>query len=242
MFPQPIIIHSLILLATLAETEIIRKVFDSSDIHNLNLKNTGGKINITVAQGSESSVEVQKQGRGENCVLKIEKINKTLVLATESPFAYFQPRCNVDFNIKIPRDIALNINNGSGLISINGTRGSIKFFSGSGQVRIAGDITDLKGSSPNGAVSVVGLSGNGQLKVGKGDISITYSALPSRGGLNIRTEAGNATVFVPAGARINTKLKVGRGKLKSELADNNDAPFTIAAKSGRGNLSIKKIF
>lgn len=239
MFPPPILLPSVILLATLAEAQLITKQFDSSGIRRMQLKNPGGKIQIQVAEGSESSVEVQRNGRGENCRLKMERRGKTLVIATEAPFAYFQPRCQVDFKIKIPRDIALNIRNGEGPISVVGTRGPIDFSSSGGTVAIKGDITALKGRSGKGSVEVVGLNGSGQLKVGSGDISVTYSSLPRRGQLSIRSESGNATVFVPSGARLRAQLKARKGRLQNELGNSQNAPFIIAAKSGSGNLSIR---
>lgn len=242
MFPPPVIIPSVILLATLAEAQLITKTFDSSGIRRMQLKNPGGAVRIQVAEGTESSVEVQRSSRGEDCVLKVEKRGKTLVIATESPFVYFQPRCSINFNIKIPRDIALNIRNGDGPITVMGTRGPVEFSSTSGAVTINGEITELKGRSGNGSVQVVGLSGSGHLKVGSGDISLTYKSVPQRGRLSIRSDAGNATVFVPHDSRLRAQLSARKGRLSNELRNSRGSIFTIAAKSGKGNLAIRRVY
>ncbi len=149
--------------------------------------------------------------------------------------------CKVNFEIKVPKIIALNLKSGFGKFEINGTKGKINFKLGSGDVVVDAEVVELRGKSGSGSVKVTGLVGDTYLKTGSGDITLSYKAVIQKGQLNIATGLGDATVSFPASMKIMTNFKSGSGQIYNELGASSDAAFKVSMKAGSGDLKIKKL-
>jgi hypothetical protein len=228
--------------AGVAHGETVTKTFPAADLSELDLSNGSGRIVVDGADVAEATVIADKIDFGDDCDLSIGKVGTRLVVDTHSTARFFgRAKCQVDFRVTVPRATALDLKSGSGGIKITGSKGVVAFKSGSGQVDVDGEILSLDGKSGSGGVRINGLTGDGEVKTGSGDITVTYKRRPPRGRLELKSGSGDATVYLPAGSHVRTSFMAGSGALTNELGDTPDAPFSIAAKAGSGNLAVKPL-
>jgi DUF4097 and DUF4098 domain-containing protein YvlB len=227
-------------LSSNAHAETVTKEFMASEIRQLDLSNHSGKISISVTNSAKAVVSANKIEFEKDCALTIDQKNSTLVVAVKNSSSFSKSKCHVDLTLQVPQEIAMALTSGSGPIQVNGTKGSISYKTGSGSVDIAGDVSKLDGKSGSSTINIAGLSGEADLKSGSGEITIRYEKKIEKGSLSVTSGSGNVTVYVPADTKLKSSFKAGSGQLSNEVGDTPNAQFTITAKAGSGNLTIKK--
>lgn len=235
------------------------KEFSASGLENLNLKNMSGDVIVTVSEDGKAYVSANKVNFEKNCTLKMNRSGENLIVEVKNEGWFNNDNCMVNFDIKVPKAIALNLKNGFGDLNVNGTKGKIDFKlgsgnavvnaeaekldgkSGSGSINISGIIGDSKIKTGSGSIDITGLIGDADLKTGSGDLKITYKLAPLKGALDIKTGSGDATVFFPTSMKVLTNYMSGSGRIYNELGDSSDASFRVFMKAGSGDLKIKKL-
>lgn len=215
------------------------KEFDPQGITQIEVANPSGKINIEALESGNVKVTAEKKKFGQFCELKIEQTGKKLnVLVKRTGF--FKPDCEVDLTIKAPKTAGLDLDTGSGDITVKGTKGDLNFDVGSGNVNVEAEIHKLKGDTGSGNVSIKGLTKGGELDVGSGNLSLTFTTAPTTGTLKINAGSGSAIIALPTTTKYYTVFSAGSGKLTTELAETPKSNFKISMDSGSGDLTIKK--
>lgn len=233
------------------------QVFDSKGLKKLELKNSSGDSKIATSTDGKAYVSAEKVEFGSSCAITMNKEGGVLVVKVEKEGLFSTGTCKVNFAVKIPESLALDLRTGSGAIAVQGTKGDIDFRtgsgntdlnittakligrSGSGSVKASGSIGDADLKSGSGDIALSGLRGDAKVNTGSGDISLIYSTAPQKGQVELRSGSGNAVVSLPAKAKVLTQFRSGSGQLLNELGDTQGAPFVVSAKSGSGNLKIK---
>jgi DUF4097 and DUF4098 domain-containing protein YvlB len=225
----------------LARAEVDTMTFDAEGLSELDLRNDMGNVTIGVSDSGEATVASNQAESDDDCFLFIEQTDSTLsVEVMHEPGSRSQESCReVDFDITLPREVALNLKSGSGQVKVSGTKGPITYEAGSGHLSFDAEITALDGKSGSGTIDVIGLTAGGAIRLGSGQITLTYRQPPSPGSLDINLGSGNIAVTMPAGSQVNTTFKTGSGRLTSEIGANPDACFSINAVAGSGNMTIK---
>lgn len=242
----------------LASTE--SQVFDGKGLERLELNNTSGNAKIEVSTDGKAHVTATKIDFSSICSLTIDREGKAVVATVKALGLFSTGICKVNFAIKIPETLALDLEVGSGNISVNSTKGAIDFRAGSGDIelndvesakvvgRVGSGTIKAKGSigsvdlkSGSGNIELSGLRGDTKIDTGSGDMKLTYNAVPQQGQAELKTGSGDTTVYLPPSTKVRTMFETGSGKLSTEIGDSPNAPFTVSVKSGSGNLKVKKL-
>lgn len=249
----------LTLYSSLASATVENQVFEGKGLEKLELRNTSGNSRVEASTDGKAYVSATKIDASSSCSVKMNREGHLLVVKVHQGGLFFTGSCKVDLVVKVPESLALNVRSGSGDISVQGTKGEIDFRTGSGSAelnvetakligrlgsgaaKVSGSIGDADVKSGSGDIELSGLRGDARVDTGSGDMRLAFSAVPEKGRLEIRTGSGDATVSLPATTKVLTSFKSGSGKIYNELGDSPDAPFVISAKSGSGDLSIKKL-
>lgn len=218
-----------------ATTEVVE--FDSADINKLVIKNNIGDVKVNVSQGGKAIVTITKKNFTPAC--RVNVLKKEQSLHVEIAISDPESSCDANYDIKIPKEIAIDAESGSGDLQINDTKGELSFDTGHGDIKVNAEVTNLDGKSGHGDISINGLTASGSLKSGSGDITITYKAAPTSGELNIKSGSGDAQVVLPKDAKVKTSFRAGNGSLKNDLGETADSKFKISMDSGSGDLMIK---
>ncbi len=216
------------------------KEFEVKDLTGVSVENTSGKVFITETDTEKAYVVATKNKFGDKCKSKVERSGNKLVIKVEKASSFFSTEeCNIDFQVKVPKNVDLDIALGSGNLSVKGIHGDLAFKIGSGDILADGTFKKISGISGSGKVALRGLTGGGELKTGSGDMDLTYAGTSLNGELDLKTGSGRATILFPKGTKIKTHFKAGSGELSNELGETREAPFKVSMKTGSGDLKIK---
>ena len=235
-----LILASLCLVTHLAFASSENKEFEAKGLTAILLENMSGKVVISSFEGPQAIVASTKNKFSDKCKMTIEKTGSKLVLKVEKSSGLFlSEECDIDFDIKVPKAIDLDIAVGSGDLTINGIQGSLTFKVGSGNVLADGLFKRIDGKLGTGKIELKGLLGGGELKTGSGKMDLTFAKSSLKGELDIKTGSGDVTVFFPKDSKVKTNFYAGSGQVSNELGDSSKALFVIMMNAGSGNLNIK---
>ncbi len=205
-------------------------------VDKIQVENTSGKITITPVTINKVEIWATKRKFSESCVFSTEKSDYSEILVKVARNA--GDECEVDLELKVPKEAALNIVSGSGDVSIDGSEGKLNFNIGSGSLVANGKFKKVDGKSGNGSVEINGLTTGGNLSVGSGSVQLRYLEYPT-GRLEVKTGAGSADIAFPKGSKITASLDTGSGKIENELGSSGSADFGLTVKTGSGDLKVK---
>lgn len=245
---------ALLALSVAAAKSEVRE-FPSEGLEEVKVENTSGRVSIVALSGSargggrrggqsnKTIVSAIKTQFSDQCSMNIERVGNTLYVKVEKSTFFSFENCEVNFEIKTPKSVNLNLSNGSGDLKINGIHGRLEFSTGSGQVLADGEFLDFNGKSGSGDVSLNGLLGGGQLRTGSGDIHLTFAntsaGMAPKGVLDIKSGSGDAILLFPKGTLIKTNYEGGSGKISNEIGESARAGFVVSMQTGSGDLKIK---
>jgi hypothetical protein len=243
-----IISLSLLLVSTLiseAQDQIIQKNF--SNIKAVELNTASGSITVKKSSGSEVSLTLRYSYDKADFTPEIEARNGTLYLKEE--FSRGSHSGNSEWNLTVPDNTTLNMNTGSGNISldgittqvksslgsgdveITGVKGKVQFNTGSGNIRLTNSEGDLSFNTGSGEIEASGGTGKYSLNSGSGDIDVRNM----KGTLALNTGSGNITanaVTLEDFSHFNTGSGDATVTLKAALTHD------INVNSGSGDATL----
>jgi hypothetical protein len=216
--------------------EKIERDYDGIGVEKLHVENTSGRINITVGDRPRVVITATKTNFPEKCTFTTEKTEfLEVIVRVERPVGQ---DCQVDLDISVPKQIALNLWSGSGRIDVNGTEGNLSFNTGAGAVVANGQFAKVEGKSGSGNVTINGIAGGGSVSVGSGDVNLKFNEDPT-GNFDVKTGNGDALLNFPRGSKIKADLGAGSGQVENEIQTSDSADFGISVKTGSGDLKVK---
>ncbi len=213
--------------------------FDSKDINDVEIEITSGNVTLTAVEGAKATVVATKNKFNEKCRMKIEKQGDTLVIDVERVNTLSLDDCDVNFDVKVPKVVDVEVTIGTGFLSITGIKGDLDYTIGRGNVLADGTFEKIEGKTGSGDVAIKGLTGGGDVKMGSGKVDLTFATADLKGNIDLKTGAGDATLLFPKGTKVKTDFRAGTGDLTNELGDNPKADFRVSMKSGTGDLNVK---
>ena len=229
-----------ILLVVGAVGTVEERSFDSTNLEQVVIKNERGNVKIVGGDVDKASIVATKRSFDDGCRLVMERTGNELVAENRRDDRPDRLRCEVDFEIVVPRNIGIRVAAGIGNVSSSGTQGQVDAKVGKGDVEIEGNVAALNVAVGKGDITVRGLTASADLKAGKGDVGLTYDRMPETGDLTIRVGRGDAKVHLPPSARVSARLVAGSGRMTNAFANDPEARFKISMKAGRGDLRILK--
>jgi hypothetical protein len=126
--------------------------------------------------------------------------------------------CSVDYKIEVPKGLAVDVNSGSGDITLRALTGQIDAVVGSGDV----DATGLAGKKV-------------YAKAGSGNVELRYTAAPDSA--ELQTGSGDVTLHVPDGA-YDVKTDVGSGDANVSVKSDATSAHKISLTAGSGDVTL----
>jgi len=235
-----IIFGIVVLLSEIAFADPVIHEFDAKGLSSLVVENPSGTIQISAMDGSKAKVSATKVKFGEKCSMIIEKDgNSVLTVKVKNKSLLGGEDCQVNFDVRVPKAINLDVKNGSGAVAIHGISGALDFKNGSGDLSADGTFNKLNAMTGSGSLTIKGLVSGGELKSGSGNLSLSFKDKKLSGELNLVTGSGSVTLQFLKGTQIRTQATIGSGELKNQLGETPNAPFSVNAVVGSGNLEIK---
>jgi DUF4097 and DUF4098 domain-containing protein YvlB len=183
-----------------------------------------GSVQVVATDTTESTVEVT--GRDADSVRVDHADDQLSVVAPHQRAGFLSGDSRLDIRVTVPTDSDLAVKTGSADIGVDGTVGTSRLKSGSGQV----DVETFSGpavvETGSGDIRVDEARAELRIKSGSGDINIGHAG----GSVVVSTGSGGVEIGTTHGP---TVVKTGSGDLKVA-----DAQTDVSLSTGSGDLVI----
>ncbi|KAB8195737.1 DUF4097 family beta strand repeat protein [Nonomuraea phyllanthi] len=186
-------------------------------VTKLQLKTGSGDAVITESDGAAVRVTETLNWRGDEKPKPEHTVEGESLLLTYD-CASDLGTCSVDYKIEVPKGLAVDLDAGSGNITLRGLTGRLDGHVGSGDL----DAADLRAKQ-----AVV--------EAGSGNVELKYAAAPD--GVELKLGSGNVVLHVPDGA-YDVKTETGSGDVDVSVKDDDSSPRKITLTSGSGDVTV----
>ncbi len=213
---------------------------DAGEISNFEINCGSGYLKVTGISGLKqievhAVLEVNRgdadQVMAENVELSLEKRGGKAVLISriKSKRSFFGSS-RINLEIRVPKQMALDIDDGSGLIEVFNVTGNIKLEDGSGSIVMENIGGDLDIDDGSGSIQLENVGGNLKLEDGSGSIKVSKVA----GNVDVEDNSGSISLF-----DVNGSVTVDDGS-GGILIDGVEKDVYIK-RAGSGGVSIKHV-
>ncbi|MFI7706990.1 DUF4097 family beta strand repeat-containing protein [Nonomuraea sp. NPDC049480] len=186
-------------------------------VTKLQLDSHSGDAVVTETDGTAIRVVETHRWSGDDKPKAQHKVEGGVLFVTYDCPANWG-RCSVDYKVEIPKGLPVDLDSGSGNLTLRGLTGDLEVFVGSGDV----DASGLAGKR----VVAEGGSGNIELK---------YTAAPDSA--KVEVGSGDITLNVPdEGYDVSTDTGSGDANVKVKRDDSS--PRKISLTAGSGDVSV----
>jgi len=151
--------------------------------------------------------------------LELRKAGSTAVLVgriREHGFSLFHREARVDLTVTVPKGLAVEIDDGSGDLSVVGVAGGVRIKDGSGDIEVRDIGGGLRIDDGSGGIEIDGVRGNVEIIDGSGETDVRnvtgdVSIDDGSGGITLRKIGG--TVTIDDGSGTVAKRRASRYRL-----------------------------
>ncbi|TDE41953.1 hypothetical protein E1295_28625 [Nonomuraea mesophila] len=187
-------------------------------VTKLRLESSAGDTVVTETGGDAIRVTETLRWRGDDKPTPEHKVEgEELFVTYDCPSSFGS--CRVDYKIEIPKGLAVDLEAGSGNMTLRDLTGTIDVKLGSGDVDAAG----LGGKKV-------------YADAGSGDIELKYRSAPAEA--RLKTGSGNTKLVVPAG-KYAVSTDVGSGDVNVKVDNDGSSPNKISVSAGSGDVSVE---
>lgn len=237
----------LFMFSCLSQAQYESLSFPKRKIKSISIKNISGKISIYASNAPELVVEFEKVRFPSHCELNVSKgleelkVEISLKKNAENRMNEDKESCLVNFRVRAPKQMNLDVKNGFGPLDILGIEGKLNYLVGSGDIQVDGHFENLVGKVGSGNQKIGGRVTNANLEAGRGTFKLNLQELPVGGELSLKNGMGDAQILLPESASFRTLFESGIGKLFNEFSNSGEqSSFLIKMQSGTGALRVKK--
>ncbi|MFI7125372.1 DUF4097 family beta strand repeat-containing protein [Nonomuraea sp. NPDC050153] len=186
-------------------------------VARLQVKSGAGDTEVTETGGSAVRVTETLRWRGDDKPKPQHGVEgDALRLSYDCPSSLGS--CSVDYKIEIPKGLTVDLDNGSGNVTLRGLTGELGVRVGSGDL----DAAELAGKK------VVA-------EAGSGNVELKYTAVPDSAVL--KAGSGDIVLRVPDGA-YDVDTQVGSGDTDISVRKDGSSPHKISLEVGSGNVTV----
>lgn len=184
----------------------------------LRLRSGAGDAKISETGGDAVRVVERLHWRGDARPETEHKVEgDALVVSYRCPPGWND--CGVDYEIQVPKGLALDLNSGAGDLTLRG---------------LSGDLTVSVGA---GDVDAAGLAGRKvTAKTGTGDIELRYASAPDA--VELTTGAGDVQLAVPDVGPYAVHTETAVGEAAVSVRKDDASPHRISVSTGAGDVTV----
>ena len=185
------------------------------------LKVTGevGEVTVTAKRGA-SKIAV-KESRTEKAKPSHVATGPSASLKYDCPGGFSFDTCRVDYDITVPTNVGVNVDNSTGQITLTGPLSNADASADAGQI---------KGNSLGPGPVSASTSG--------GEVDLTFTSPPSN--VKASTNAGDTQITVPGNASYQVKADAKIGDTNVDVPTDPTAQNRIEATTDAGTVTVKK--
>lgn len=218
--------------------ETRRLVISSAGATRLRLTNRWGDVRLSGTEGNEILVTAAISAWGadandaatiaQSVALSHYRQEETIVLQTDLPQSGHM-RFKVDFEIELPRALAVDMRSMSGDIALSSLSGGAQAVNLSGNIIIQDSSGSLRVESKSGDIDLMRTEGEVRARTVSGDVNLEQIRSVS---LDARTVSGNLSCDITPQEGSEIKLESVSGDLRILLPGNSSCEIEVETASG----------
>ncbi|MFC4564435.1 DUF4097 family beta strand repeat-containing protein [Nocardiopsis mangrovi] len=145
-------------------------------------------------------------------------------------------RCDVRYEVLVPREVAVTVDGGSGAVSASGFASALDITTDNGAIRVEDAADPLSLRSASGEQRATGVtSGSVEARSENGAIRLSLAEAPDS--VEVEADNGAVTVEVPE-ADYDVTTATDSGDVRTDVPEDSGSPHTITARTGNGAISV----
>ena len=233
---------AVVAMAAPARADQWSKTYPISGRADLHVTTDDGDVNIVGADQKQIDARVVTEGYkigASDVRIEESQSGDHVELNVKLPhmnFSWFGGRRSVRVEVRVPRELDLDVRTGDGNVTAQPVAGRIKIDTGDGNVTASGLKGDIYMHSGDGHIEGANLDGSLNVDTGDGHITV----LGRFDTLNLKTGDGSIEASATAGSKIASSwtLHSGDGHINLRLPDNFNADLEAHTGDGRITLDI----
>jgi DUF4097 and DUF4098 domain-containing protein YvlB len=233
---------AVVAMAAPARADQWSKTYSISGRADLHLTTDDGDVNIVGADQKQIDARVVTEGYkigASDVRIEESQSGDHVELNVKLPhmnFSWFGGHRSVRVEVRVPRELDLDVRTGDGNVTAQPVAGRIKIDTGDGNVTASGLKGDIYMHSGDGHIEGANLDGSLNVDTGDGHITV----LGRFDTLNLKTGDGSIEASATAGSKIASSwtLHSGDGHINLRLPDNFNADLEAHTGDGRITLDI----
>lgn len=211
-------------------------------LQSLEIEATKGSLLIEAGSQYKAVVEVKKLKWGKGCEESVVQFGPTLTVKIKGSGLFSKDECRVDLLIKVPKNLDMEISNGTMETTIKGIEGALNYKSASGNLKAQGEFQKVDVKVASSDIFIDGMIGDGNLVGASADMKLVYSKCPTKTSkLSISRASGDAEIFAPKNCKLKTQNKTASGESFNEFGDNMEYNLEVSSVSASGDFKLKKL-
>jgi hypothetical protein len=197
---------------------------------------TADTVNSRPGSGRDSvAVTAQPGYRGAAPAISSTVSRGVLTISASCPGD--DSRCNVSFQVRLPRALPLRASTQLGAVRVTGMTGSVQVYDALGSVQLANLTGPVQATDALGDIDGTGLaSARATLTADLGDIDVAFASPPIL--ITANDQDGTVTIRVPGAASYAVTASAQLGRTSVTVPRSVGSPHVIRASSQLGNVTV----
>jgi hypothetical protein len=190
-----------------------------ASVKSLTVRGEVGKVNVTAQKGASKIRVVEK--RKDKAKPSHSAAGSSGTLKYDCPGGFDIDGCRVDYDIRMPATVAIEVDNSAGEITLDGA------------------LTEVVAKTDAGKIAATALGGGtATASTQAGKIDLAFARAPRQ--VTTTADTGSTTITVPGSASYQVKASVSVGDTNVQVPNDPSAQNRIEAKSDVGEITVKK--
>jgi len=211
--------------------------FPAAGLTTLEVDGSAGSVTIVTAETDTVDVRADISEGLRKTGESRQVVDGTLELHSTCP-NIGSDWCRVDYEVTMPRDLAVVVRNGNGHVSVTGTDGTVTIDNDNGSVELDDLTGAVRASTDNGRVEATRLRSQAvDASADNGRVTLTFVAPPTS--VVASSDNGRIDITVPddgTAYRVTTETDNGHSDVKVPRDDASE--HTITARTDNGGIAI----
>ncbi|MCG5211870.1 DUF4097 family beta strand repeat-containing protein [Streptosporangium soli] len=204
-----------------ADSEEVVDYEITEKVAELRVRSGSGEIVVSETDRSGIRVTETMHWRGDDKPkTKHPVVAETVTLSYDCPTRVGWNSCSVDYKVEVPKTMKVDVETGSGTITLRALTGQLTANTGSGDIE-AGSLGSKKAFA----------------ETGSGNVTLKFTTAPED--VELETGSGDAAVTVPDGSYA-VSTETGSGEERVEVTNEKSAPNKLVLTTGSGDASVLK--
>lgn len=214
--------------------------FSADGVTQVRLHNENGRVEIVGDDVDEISLVADVSHGLRRTATHADIEGDTLVVDMDCP-AGIPVWCSVDYRLVVPRDLAVDVRNENGHLTLRDLDGDVTAHGDNGTIELARLSGTVDVETSNGSVRAGGLTADevhGRSR--HGSVRLTFAEAPTT--VTARTSDGSVEVVVPdddATYRVRTDVRGFGGSADAAVRTDPGSDRSITASTNHGSVTVR---